>query len=59
MRDVAGDSLYMVVCGFKADLCIRNNTPVKVPGIPYWPISSKETYNFEKPFLFLARKLSG
>ncbi len=48
----------MAVCGFKADLRVRSRTPVKVPGVPYWPVSAKSNYNFEKPFLFFARRLT-
>jgi GTP-binding nuclear protein Ran len=28
-------------------------------GLPYYEISAESNYNFEKPFLYLARKLVG
>lgn len=59
VRDSAGESLLVAVCGFKADLRVRSRTPVKVPGVPYWPVSARSNYNFEKPFLFFARRLTG
>ncbi len=58
VRDSADESLLVAVCGFKADLSVRSRTPVKVPGVPYWPVSAKSNYNFEKPFLFFARRLT-
>ena len=48
-----------VICGNKTDL----KSPIKAPQLPgtdnYFSISAKSNYNFEKPFLYLARKLTG
>lgn len=62
--NVAGD-IPMVICGNKVDM---NAERVIMPehirihrelNLPYYDISSKSNYNFEKPFLSLARRLTG
>ncbi|KAL6568081.1 GTP-binding nuclear protein Ran1A [Orobanche hederae] len=60
---VCGD-IPIVLCGNKVDL---KNRQVKAKQITfhrkkclqYYEISAKSNYNFEKPFLYLARKLVG
>lgn len=59
----------IVVCGNKVDIKDRKVLPkfisnAKNPGnvlagIQYYDISAKSNYNFEKPFLYLARELLG
>ncbi|XP_068949992.1 GTP-binding nuclear protein Ran-like isoform X2 [Petaurus breviceps papuanus] len=58
------ENIPIVLCGNKADIKDRK---VKVKSIvfhrkknlQYYDISAKSNYNFEKPFLWLARKLIG
>lgn len=64
VREICGD-IPVVVCGNKTDLV--NNGQVKCPfyvknqdlPIDTWhvPISAQTLYNFDKPFLWLSRKL--
>lgn len=58
-------NIPIVLCGNKADL---QNRKVKLkdillnrgkPNMQYYDISAKTNYNFEKPFLWIARKLCG
>jgi GTP-binding nuclear protein Ran len=58
------DNIPIVLCGNKVDIKDRK---VKAKSITfhrkkllqYYDISAKSNYNFEKPFLWLARKLTG
>ncbi len=57
-------TIPIVVCGNKVDCKDRKVKPkdIKFPEksqIQYYDISAKSNYNFEKPFLYLARKLTG
>ena len=54
----------MVLCGNKVDLAVRKVGPRMINfhrenNMPYYDISAKSNYNFEKPFLRLARELTG
>merc|ERR1712141_430043 len=55
----------IVLCGNKVDVKDRKVTPKQISfqrkkaNIQYYDISAKSNYNFEKPFLWLARKLVG
>ena len=52
----------VVVCGNKVDIknrVVSSKTIKFAKGDSYFDISAKSNYNFEKPFLALARKLSG
>ena len=55
----------MVVCGNKVDIKERRvgwdsiHQLKEATGLPYYDISAKSNYNFEKPFLVLARRLMG
>ncbi|XP_060209739.1 GTP-binding nuclear protein Ran2-like [Lycium barbarum] len=63
IRRVCGD-IPIVLCGNKVD---AQNRQVKAKQVTfhrdsnseYYEISAKSNYNFEKPFLYLARKLAG
>jgi GTP-binding nuclear protein Ran len=53
-----------VLCGNKVDIKDRkvkakNITFHRKKNLQYYDISAKSNYNFEKPFLWLARKLLG
>lgn len=58
------ENIPIVLCGNKVDV---KNRQVKAKMVTfhrkknfqYYEISAKSNYNFEKPFLYLARKLSG
>ena len=57
-------NIPIVLCGNKADVKDRSVKPKDVQfhrkkNIQYYDISAKSNYNFDKPFLWLARKLSG
>lgn len=64
VTNVAGN-IPMVICGSKVDLnSQRTVQPEDIDmhralGTPYYDVSAKSNYNFEKPFLDLARKLTG
>ncbi|KAL3939757.1 MAG: hypothetical protein SGARI_001253, partial [Bacillariaceae sp.] len=66
-RDVTtkvGKTIPIVVCGNKVDLEIRKvkSKQITFPrkkSLQYYDISAKSRKNFEKPFLWLARKLIG
>ncbi|KAJ4839217.1 GTP-binding nuclear protein Ran2 [Turnera subulata] len=58
------DNIPIVLCGNKADVKTRQVKAKQVTfhrkkGLQYYEISAKSNYNFEKPFLYLTRKLSG
>lgn len=58
------DSVPVVVCGNKVDVKNRQVKPKQVTfhrknNLQYYEISAKSNYNFEKPFLYIARKLAG
>ncbi|CAL6326969.1 unnamed protein product [Bathycoccus prasinos] len=46
------EDIPIVLCGNKVDVRNRQN-------LQYYELSAKSNYNFEKPFLYLARKLAG
>lgn len=58
------DNIPMVLCGNKVDMKDRKIKPKQITfhrkkNLQYYDMSAKSNYNFEKPFLWLARKLSG
>lgn len=58
------DRLPIVLCGNKVDVKDRKIKPRNITfhrkkNLQYYDISAKSNYNFEKPFLWLARKLVG
>ncbi|KAG2157284.1 P-loop containing nucleoside triphosphate hydrolase protein [Suillus clintonianus] len=58
------ETIPIVLCGNKVDVKERKVKPGDVTfnrkkNLPYFEISVKSNYNFEKPFLWLARKLVG
>jgi len=64
-RDVirVAENIPIVLLGNKADIEPRNVTAKMITfprskNIPYYDVSAKANYNFEKPFLWLARKLT-
>merc|ERR1739848_102125 len=57
------DSIPMVLCGNKVDqpertVKTRQITFHRKKNLKYYDISAKSNYNYEKPFLFISRKLS-
>nr|QBK86376.1 MAG: Ras family GTPase [Marseillevirus LCMAC102] len=62
VRDVCGD-IPIIVCGNKFDcpnkMKSKNITIHEDEGTRYYDISSRSNYNFEKPFLDIARQLTG
>lgn len=58
------ENIPVVLCGNKVDV---KNRQVKAKAVTYhrkknlqyYEISAKSNYNFEKPFLYLARKIAG
>jgi GTP-binding nuclear protein Ran len=58
------ENIPIVLCGNKVDV---KNTQIKAKqvtfhrkkNLQYYEISAKSNYNFEKPFLYLAKKLVG
>jgi GTPase SAR1 family protein len=65
-RDVVRvcENIPIVLCGNKVDLKDRKVKAKQITfhrkrNLQYYDISAKSNYNFEKPFLWLARKLSG
>ncbi len=57
-------NIPIVLCGNKADIKDRKVKAKQITfhrkkNIQYYDISTKSNYNVEKPFLWLARKLSG
>ncbi|CAK9133974.1 unnamed protein product, partial [Ilex paraguariensis] len=60
MFDVTARLTYENVPTWHQDLCrVCENIPIVLCGNKYYEISAKSNYNFEKPFLYLARKLAG
>merc|ERR1712169_46857 len=56
------ENIPIVLCGNKVDVKERKakaNTFHRKKNLQYYDISAKSNYNFEKPFLWLARKLVG
>merc|ERR1712080_104277 len=59
------ENIPIVLCGNKVDVKDRKVKPKhilfhrKKPNVQYYDISAKSNYNFEKPFLWIARKLCG
>ncbi|GAB4837080.1 GTP-binding nuclear protein [Ancistrocladus abbreviatus] len=58
------ENIPIVLCGNKVDVRNRQVKAKEVTfhrknNLPYCEISAKSNYNFEKPFLLLARKLAG
>merc|ERR1711998_53508 len=58
------ETIPIVLCGNKVDVKSRQIKPRQVTfhrkkNLQYHEISAKSNYNFEKPFLYLARKLTG
>ncbi|KAL6602944.1 hypothetical protein ACP70R_043305 [Stipagrostis hirtigluma subsp. patula] len=58
------DNIPIVLCGNKVDVKNRQVKAKMVTfhrkkSLQYYEISAKSNYNFEKPFLYLARKLTG
>jgi len=58
------ESIPIVLCGNKVDVKDRHVKPKSITfhrkkNLQYYDISAKSNYNFEKPFLWLARKLTG
>ena len=62
---VCGEQIPIVLCGNKVDIFQRMVMPKHIkfhrnkPNVSYQEISAKSNYAYEKPFLFLARKLTG
>ncbi|VBB28430.1 unnamed protein product [Acanthocheilonema viteae] len=60
MFDVTARVTYKNVPNWHRDLVrVCENIPIVLCGNKYYDISAKSNYNFEKPFLWLARKLLG
>ncbi|XP_063718400.1 GTP-binding nuclear protein Ran-like [Symsagittifera roscoffensis] len=58
------ENIPIVLCGNKVDIKDRKVKAKSITfhrkkNLQYYDISAKSNYNFEKPFLWLARKLSG
>ncbi|KAG0379180.1 MAG: GTP-binding nuclear protein RAN [Linnemannia gamsii] len=58
------ENIPIVLCGNKVDIKERKVKPKAIDfhrkkSLQYYDISAKSNYNFEKPFLWLARKLAG
>lgn len=58
------ENIPMVLCGNKVDMKDRAVKPKQIvfhrkKNLQYYDISAKSNYNYEKPFLWLARKLAG
>ena len=58
------ENIPVVLCGNKVDVKNRQVKAKTVTyhrkkNLQYYEISAKSNYNFEKPFLYLARKLAG
>jgi GTP-binding nuclear protein Ran len=59
------ENIPIVLCGNKVDVKDRKVKPKhivfhrKKPNIQYYDISAKSNYNFEKPFLWITRKITG
>jgi len=58
------ENIPIVLCGNKVDIKDRKVKPKQITfhrkkNLQYYDISAKSNYNFEKPFLWLVRKLAG
>lgn len=58
------DNIPIVLCGNKVDVKDRKVKAKAIvfhrkKNLQYYDVSAKSNYNFEKPFLYLARKLTG
>ena len=58
------ENIPIVLCGNKVDIKDRKVKPKSITfhrkkNLQYYDISAKSNYNFEKPFVWLARKLTG
>jgi len=58
------ETIPIVICGNKVDIKDRKVKPKSITfhrkkNLQYYDISARSNYNFEKPFLYLARKLVG
>ncbi|KAF3441259.1 hypothetical protein FNV43_RR15172 [Rhamnella rubrinervis] len=58
------ENMPIVLCGNKVDVKNRQVNAKQVTfqrkkNLQYYEISAKSNYNFEKPFLYLAKKLAG
>ena len=58
------ENIPIVLCGNKVDIKERKVKPKAITfhskkNLQYYDISAKSNYNFEKPFIWLARKLTG
>jgi GTPase SAR1 family protein len=58
------ENIPIVLCGNKVDVKNRQVKAKQVTfhrkkNLQYYELSAKSNYNFEKPFLYLARKLAG
>jgi len=59
------DDIPIVLCGNKVDVKDRKVAPKQISfqrkkaNIQYYDISAKSNYNFEKPFLWITKKLTG
>ena len=58
------ENIPIVLCGNKVDIKERKVKAKSITfhrkkNLQYYDISAKSNYNFEKPFLWLARKLTG
>ncbi|CAH9084430.1 unnamed protein product [Cuscuta epithymum] len=58
------ENIPIVLCGNKVDVKNRQVKAKQVTfhrkkNLQYYEISAKSNYNFEKPFLYLTRKLAG
>lgn len=58
------ENIPIVLCGNKVDVKNRQVKAKQVTfhrkkNLQYYEISAKSNYNFEKPFLYLAKKLAG
>jgi GTP-binding nuclear protein Ran len=58
------ENIPIVLCGNKVDCRDRKVKPKEIQfhrkkNLQYYDISAKSNYNFEKPFLYITRKLTG
>ena len=63
VKNVTGD-IPIIICGNKEDIKDRKVTHTEIKELlpadaKYYDISARSNYNFEKPFLYLARKQGG
>ncbi|KAL0217040.1 hypothetical protein RCL1_007523 [Eukaryota sp. TZLM3-RCL] len=61
---VAGDKIPIVLCGNKCDVKDRKVKAKQITfhrlrNLQYYDISAKSNYNFEKPFLYIMKQLTG